>query len=43
VVKAAELSGRPGLLFLRNSVTGAVEARPRRGTGVELNAALHWN
>lgn len=43
VVKAAELSGRPRLLFLRNSVTGAVEARPRRGTGVELNAALHSN
>ena len=43
VMKAAELSGLPGLLFLRNSVTGAVEARPRKGTGIELNAALHAN
>jgi 2,3,4,5-tetrahydropyridine-2-carboxylate N-succinyltransferase len=43
VVKAGELSGRSGLLFLRNSVTGAVEARPRKGTGIELNAALHAN
>lgn len=43
VVKASELSGRSGLLFLRNSVTGAVEARTRRGTGVDLNAALHAN
>ena len=43
VVKAAELSGRNGLLFLRNSLTGAVEARVRKGTGVELNAALHAN
>ncbi|TXK19602.1 2,3,4,5-tetrahydropyridine-2,6-dicarboxylate N-succinyltransferase [Homoserinibacter sp. GY 40078] len=40
-VKAAELSGQPGLLFRRNSVTGAVEALPRAGSGVELNAALH--
>ncbi len=43
VVKAALLSGRDGLLFLRNSVTGAVEARHRAGTGVELNEALHEN
>ncbi len=43
VVKAAQLSGRSGLLFLRNSLTGAVEARSRAGTGVELNAALHSN
>jgi 2,3,4,5-tetrahydropyridine-2,6-dicarboxylate N-succinyltransferase len=43
VVKARELSGVPGLLFWRNSVTGALEARPRKGTGVELNAALHAN
>jgi 2,3,4,5-tetrahydropyridine-2,6-dicarboxylate N-succinyltransferase len=43
VMKAAALSGLPGLLFLRNSVTGAVEARPRQGTGIELNAALHAN
>lgn len=43
VVKAAQLSGHNGLLFLRNSVTGAVEARNRVGTGVELNDALHTN
>jgi 2,3,4,5-tetrahydropyridine-2-carboxylate N-succinyltransferase len=40
-VKAAELSGVPGLLFRRNSLTGAVEVLARSGTGVELNAALH--
>ncbi|MET9270912.1 2,3,4,5-tetrahydropyridine-2,6-dicarboxylate N-succinyltransferase [Kribbella sp. NPDC003557] len=43
VVKARELSGQPGLLFLRNSVTGAVEARPRKGEGITLNEALHAN
>lgn len=43
IVKAGTLSGQSGLLFLRNSVTGAVEARPRKGTGIELNAALHSN
>jgi 2,3,4,5-tetrahydropyridine-2-carboxylate N-succinyltransferase len=43
VVKARELSGQAGLLFLRNSVTGAVEARARTGGAVELNAALHAN
>jgi 2,3,4,5-tetrahydropyridine-2,6-dicarboxylate N-succinyltransferase len=40
-VKARELSGRSGLLFLRNSVTGAVEARPRGGTWGALNTQLH--
>jgi 2,3,4,5-tetrahydropyridine-2,6-dicarboxylate N-succinyltransferase len=40
-VKAAELSGVDGLLFRRNSLTGAVEALPRQGEGVQLNAALH--
>jgi 2,3,4,5-tetrahydropyridine-2-carboxylate N-succinyltransferase len=43
VVKARALSGRDGLLFLRNSVTGAVEARPREGHGIALNEALHAN
>ncbi|MEU5905833.1 2,3,4,5-tetrahydropyridine-2,6-dicarboxylate N-succinyltransferase [Micromonospora sp. NPDC047527] len=43
VVKARELSGVDGLLFWRNSVTGALEARPRTGRGIELNAALHAN
>jgi 2,3,4,5-tetrahydropyridine-2-carboxylate N-succinyltransferase len=40
-VKASELSGRANLLLRRNSVTGAVEAVPRDGRGIELNAALH--
>ncbi|PKQ22113.1 MAG: 2,3,4,5-tetrahydropyridine-2,6-dicarboxylate N-succinyltransferase [Actinobacteria bacterium HGW-Actinobacteria-5] len=43
VVKALQLSGRSGLLFIRNSLTGAVEARSRAGSGVELNTALHDN
>jgi 2,3,4,5-tetrahydropyridine-2-carboxylate N-succinyltransferase len=43
VVKASELSGQSGLQFWRNSVTGALEARPRTGGRVELNAALHAN
>jgi 2,3,4,5-tetrahydropyridine-2-carboxylate N-succinyltransferase len=42
-VKAAELSGHSGLLFWRNSVTGALEARPRTGESVALNDALHAN
>ncbi|WP_448071346.1 2,3,4,5-tetrahydropyridine-2,6-dicarboxylate N-succinyltransferase [Georgenia yuyongxinii] len=41
VVAARELSGRDNLLFRRNSLSGAVEAISRTGTGVELNAALH--
>jgi 2,3,4,5-tetrahydropyridine-2,6-dicarboxylate N-succinyltransferase len=41
--KAAELSGRSGLLFWQNSVTGALEVRQRTGQGIELNAALHAN
>jgi 2,3,4,5-tetrahydropyridine-2-carboxylate N-succinyltransferase len=40
-VKAVELSGVPGLLFRRNSITGAVEALARTGGGIQLNAALH--
>ena len=43
IVKALELSGVPGLLFLRNSLTGALEVRPRLANSVELNAALHAN
>jgi 2,3,4,5-tetrahydropyridine-2,6-dicarboxylate N-succinyltransferase len=42
VVKARSLSGKNGLLFIRNSVTGAVEMRRQR-SGVELNAELHAN
>lgn len=40
-VKAAELSGQNGILFWRNSVTGAIEAKRRAGVGVTLNEALH--
>ncbi|MCW2749609.1 MAG: dapD [Aeromicrobium sp.] len=44
VVKALELSGQNGILFVTNSQTGAVEARPRgERTGIELNSALHAN
>ncbi len=42
-VKALELSGRPGLLFRRNSLSGAVEAVSRTGSGITLNEALHAN
>ena len=41
-VKAAELSGASGILFRRNSVSGAVEAVANANT-VELNEALHAN
>jgi 2,3,4,5-tetrahydropyridine-2-carboxylate N-succinyltransferase len=43
VAKARELSGREGLQFWRNSITGALQVRPRAGGGIELNAALHAN
>ncbi len=43
VVKARTLSGEDGLLFIRNSVTGAVEVHRRQRGGVELNAELHAN
>jgi len=41
VVKAKELSGRSGLLFIRNSTSGAVEARSRTGGPIPLNEDLH--
>jgi len=43
VVKARELSGANGLLFRRNSRSGAVEALARSGRWTGLNAALHRN
>jgi 2,3,4,5-tetrahydropyridine-2,6-dicarboxylate N-succinyltransferase len=43
VVKARELSGQAGLLYRRNSTSGAVEVLGRAGGKVELNAALHSN
>lgn len=41
VVKAAELSGMPNILFRRHSQTGAVEAIPRNRPWGSLNPALH--
>ncbi len=41
VVKARDVSGQSNLLFIRNSTTGVVEVRHRKGGTVELNAALH--
>lgn len=43
IVKGAELSGVPNLLFRRNSITGALEASARKGDWGGLNAALHSN
>jgi 2,3,4,5-tetrahydropyridine-2-carboxylate N-succinyltransferase len=43
VVKARDLSGRPGLLWLRDSQTGAVRVTERGGHAIALNAALHAN
>ena len=43
IVKAVELSGASNVLFRRNSVSGAIEAVPWQGGGIELNAALHAN
>ena len=42
-VKAAALSGQDGLQFWRNSVTGALEVRPRSGAAFTLNDVLHSN
>ncbi|MDN4475665.1 2,3,4,5-tetrahydropyridine-2,6-dicarboxylate N-succinyltransferase [Demequina sp. SYSU T00192] len=43
VVKARDLAGQDGILFRRNSQSGALEAVQRQGKGIELNAALHAN
>jgi 2,3,4,5-tetrahydropyridine-2-carboxylate N-succinyltransferase len=43
VVKALQLSGAGGLLYRRNSQTGAVEALPRSAKWDGLNAQLHAN
>jgi len=39
--KARDLSGQPGLLFRRNSVTGSVEALTRPGKWSGLSTSLH--
>ncbi|GAA1649493.1 2,3,4,5-tetrahydropyridine-2,6-dicarboxylate N-succinyltransferase [Microbacterium flavum] len=41
IVKGAQLSGQNGILFRRNSLSGAIEAVRREGVGVTLNEALH--
>jgi 2,3,4,5-tetrahydropyridine-2,6-dicarboxylate N-succinyltransferase len=43
VVAARELAGVSTMMFWRNSVTGALEARPRTGKWTGLNEALHHN
>ena len=43
VVKAREISGISGMLFIRDGQTGQVVARPRTKSWGELNAALHAN
>ncbi len=42
VVKGADLSGKNNILFIRNSVSGRIEARYRK-VGIELNEKLHKN
>ena len=43
VVKARDLSGISGVMFIRDGQTGQVIARPRARSWGELNAALHAN
>jgi 2,3,4,5-tetrahydropyridine-2-carboxylate N-succinyltransferase len=43
VVAARELAGVSNMMFWRNSITGALEVRPRSGQWAGLNAALHTN
>ena len=43
VVKARELSGIAGVMFIRDGQTGQVVARPRARSWGELNADLHAN
>jgi 2,3,4,5-tetrahydropyridine-2-carboxylate N-succinyltransferase len=42
-VRARELAGVDNMMFWRNSVSGALEAKPRTGTWGGLNEALHHN
>lgn len=42
VVKGADLSGKDNILFIRNSISGAIEARYRKN-GIALNESLHKN
>lgn len=40
VVKAAELAGKPDLLFRRNSQNGRIEVKTNK-SAIELNEELH--
>jgi 2,3,4,5-tetrahydropyridine-2-carboxylate N-succinyltransferase len=42
IVKASELSSKPDLLFIRNSLSGAVQCKPNK-SDVVLNDKLHKN
>lgn len=42
IVKARDLSGKPDLLFRRNSITGKIECLTNK-SAVELNSELHSN
>ncbi|MEZ5410560.1 MAG: 2,3,4,5-tetrahydropyridine-2,6-dicarboxylate N-succinyltransferase [Acidimicrobiales bacterium] len=43
VMKGKELSGRSGIMFIRDGQTGQVIARPRSGSWGSLNSTLHSN
>ena len=43
VVRARELSGAANLLFIRNSISGAIQVKSRSGNWGGLNEALHQN
>ncbi|MBA3982785.1 MAG: 2,3,4,5-tetrahydropyridine-2,6-dicarboxylate N-succinyltransferase [Acidimicrobiia bacterium] len=43
IVKGRQVSGASGMMFIRHSQTGAVEARVRSGAWGGLNEALHTN
>ncbi|MDH5288965.1 MAG: 2,3,4,5-tetrahydropyridine-2,6-dicarboxylate N-succinyltransferase, partial [Acidimicrobiia bacterium] len=43
VMKGKELSGRNGIMFIRDGQTGQVIARPRSGSWGSLNSTLHSN
>lgn len=42
VLKGADLSGKDNILFIRNSISGTIEARYRKN-GIALNEKLHKN
>ena len=42
IIKAEELSNKNNILFIRNSLSGAIEARVN-SKSIELNDALHLN